>query len=176
MEKVLVYRSVYLPNLDLMVQVGATKTGVAYISTPREGELQRFFKGYEIQKEPEATEEKLISERLSEAEKQLLAYDQGTLREFELPLHFVGTAFQQEVWHALKQQPYGTLTTYSELAEQINHPQAIRAVANAVGRNPLLVVVPCHRVIGKNGRLTGFRSGLSVKRSLLIREGISEFR
>ncbi|WP_182199948.1 methylated-DNA--[protein]-cysteine S-methyltransferase [Paraliobacillus salinarum] len=78
-----------------------------------------------------------------------------------------GTAFQREVWHALQTIPYGEVSTYSSIATQINRPKAVRAVANAISANPLLIFIPCHRVIGKNGGLTGFRSGIDVKKKLL---------
>lgn len=168
-EKILYYRDDYLPELKLKIRIGATAAGVAYISGVDEAEMTRFFKEYQFY--PLKNQE-----YIDQALEQLHQYDQGGLTDFKLKLDLVGTDFQQQVWQALSRQPYGTLTTYSELAAAIGRPQSVRAVANAVGRNPLLMVIPCHRVIGKDGSLTGFRSGLSVKRSLLIREGLSEFR
>lgn len=78
-----------------------------------------------------------------------------------------GTAFQNEVWRALTTIPYGKTISYKQLAIQINRPKAVRAVANAIGDNPLAIIIPCHRVIGSNGNLTGYAGGLDVKRSLL---------
>src|SRR5690625_6638419 len=75
-----------------------------------------------------------------------------------------GTNFQIKVWKALQNIPYGQTANYSEIAEAINHPKAVRAVANAIGANPLLIFVPCHRVIGKDGSLTGFRAGIKLKK------------
>jgi methylated-DNA-[protein]-cysteine S-methyltransferase len=107
---------------------------------------------------------------LAEAVRQLRAYFAGTLRSFELPLAPRGTAFQQRVWAALRGIPYGETRTYGEVARQIGRPSASRAVGAANGRNPLPVVVPCHRVIGSTGHLTGFAGGLHLKEGLLALE------
>ncbi len=98
---------------------------------------------------------------------QLAAYFAGRLRRFDLALAPEGTPFQREVWSALTEIPYGETVSYSELARRIGRPAATRAVGAANGRNPLPIVVPCHRVIGANGSLTGFGGGLSIKRRLL---------
>jgi methylated-DNA-[protein]-cysteine S-methyltransferase len=105
-----------------------------------------------------------------EAEAQLGAYFAGELRRFELPLAPRGTAFQLSVWDALLEIPYGSTTTYSELAAAIGRPSACRAVGAANGRNPLAVIVPCHRVVGATGALTGYGGGLERKRRLLALE------
>jgi methylated-DNA-[protein]-cysteine S-methyltransferase len=105
-----------------------------------------------------------------EAEAQLHAYFAGELERFELPLAPRGTAFQRSVWDALAEIPYGSTTTYSELAAKIGRPGACRAVGAANGRNPLPVIVPCHRVIGAAGALTGYGGGLARKRRLLALE------
>ena len=102
-----------------------------------------------------------------EAIAQLDAYFAGRLRRFDLALAPEGTPFQREVWSALTEIPYGKTVSYSELARWIGRPAATRAVGAANGRNPLPIVVPCHRVIGANGSLTGFGGGLSIKRRLL---------
>jgi methylated-DNA-[protein]-cysteine S-methyltransferase len=104
---------------------------------------------------------------LREASAQLRAYFAGELRDFDLPLAPVGTAFQQDVWSALRQIPYATTTSYGALANTIGDKNAMRAVGAANGRNPLPVIVPCHRVIGANGKLVGFGGGLPIKRFLL---------
>ena len=106
-----------------------------------------------------------------EAEAQLHAYFAGELERFDLPLAPLGTAFQRSVWDALTEIPYGSTTTYSELAARIGRPSACRAVGAANGRNPLPVIVPCHRVIGAAGALTGYGGGLGRKRHLLAFEG-----
>jgi methylated-DNA-[protein]-cysteine S-methyltransferase len=107
---------------------------------------------------------------LLEAEAQLHAYFTGELERFELPLAPRGTAFQVSVWQALLEIPYGSTTTYSELAAALGRPSACRAVGAANGRNPLAVIVPCHRVIGASGALTGYGGGLERKRRLLALE------
>ena len=107
---------------------------------------------------------------LLEAEAQLHAYFAGELRRFELPLAPRGTSFQLSVWEALLEIPYGSTATYSELAAAIGRPSACRAVGAANGRNPLAVIVPCHRVIGAGGALTGYGGGLERKRRLLALE------
>jgi methylated-DNA-[protein]-cysteine S-methyltransferase len=86
---------------------------------------------------------------------------------FDLPLAPLGTEFQRRVWTALAAIPYGTTTTYAAIARSIGTPRAVRAVGTANGKNPLSIVVPCHRVIGKNGTLTGYAGGLESKRRLL---------
>jgi len=91
----------------------------------------------------------------------------GTLREFEIPLLMEGTEFQKRVWNRLRMIPYGQTTSYGELAKQIGDPKAVRAVGAANGQNPIPIIVPCHRVIGSNGSLTGFGGGLENKRKLL---------
>lgn len=101
------------------------------------------------------------------ANAQLTEYLAGRRRKFDLPYRFHGTAFQEEVWHALEQIPYGTTRTYQEIAASIHRPKAVRAVGAAISKNPLLIVVPCHRVLGANGRLTGYAGGLAMKKDLL---------
>lgn len=101
---------------------------------------------------------------------QLGAYFAGELRHFDLPLMPLGTPFQQRVWDALQTIPYGQTWSYRQLAEAIGNPTASRAVGGANGANPLPIVIPCHRVIGSNGSLTGFGGGLPVKQRLLLLE------
>ena len=107
---------------------------------------------------------------LREAEDQLGAYFAGELRRFDLPLSPRGTEFKRRVWDAVAAVPYGTTTSYSRLAAAVGSPRATRAVGAANGRNPLPIVVPCHRVIGASGALTGYGGGLEVKRALLALE------
>ncbi|MFZ3599824.1 methylated-DNA--[protein]-cysteine S-methyltransferase [Streptomyces sp. BH104] len=101
---------------------------------------------------------------------QLNAYFEGELREFDLPLDLHGTPFQRSVWAQLQRIPYGETRTYGELAEALGKPAASRAVGLANGKNPVGVIVPCHRVIGANGDLTGYGGGLDRKRRLLAFE------
>lgn len=102
---------------------------------------------------------------------QLRAYFDGELTVFSLDLAPVGTPFQCAVWQALQTIPYGETRSYGEIARQIDKPKAVRAVGAANGSNPLPIIVPCHRVIGHNGRLTGFGGGLPTKHFLLNLEG-----
>lgn len=104
---------------------------------------------------------------------QLDAYFGGELQQFDLPLAPEGTAFQQRVWSALQEIPYGETWSYGELARHIGRPTASRAVGAANGLNPIPVIIPCHRVIGANGRLTGFGGGLPTKEYLLSLEAES---
>ena len=101
---------------------------------------------------------------------QLTAYFAGELREFDVPLAVTGTAFQQQVWSALREVPYGTTCTYGDLAAAIGRPTAVRAVGAANGRNPICIVVPCHRVVGSGGSLTGYAGGVERKQLLLSLE------
>jgi methylated-DNA-[protein]-cysteine S-methyltransferase len=108
-----------------------------------------------------------------EAEEQLTAYFAGDLKEFRLPLRGEGTEFRERVWAALDAVPYGATVTYGEIAARIGASRmAVRAVGTAIGANPLLVLRPCHRVIGADGTLTGYAAGLERKRRLLTIEGV----
>lgn len=106
----------------------------------------------------------------TEAIRQLRAYFAGELKKFDLRLIFDGTKFQVRVWSALRTIPYGETWSYMELAKRIGTPKAVRAVGAANGSNPIPIIVPCHRVIGSNGDLTGFGGGLPIKKKLLALE------
>ena len=108
--------------------------------------------------------------RLAHAVRQLRAYFAGELRRFELPLAPEGTPFQQRVWQELLNIPYGETISYGELARRIGKPTGSRAVGLANGANPISIVIPCHRVIGSNGKLTGYGGGLKTKEWLLALE------
>lgn len=101
----------------------------------------------------------------------LLQYLQGQHSRLDLPLDIEGTAFQQRVWKELRKIPYGQTRSYSEIARRIGQPKATRAVARACATNPVPIVIPCHRVIRKNGALGGYGGGIARKRALLSREG-----
>ena len=107
---------------------------------------------------------------LQAAKRQLAEYFGGTRRDFDLPLASGGTAFQRRVWAELRRIPFAATISYGELARRIGQPAASRAVGAANGRNPLAIVIPCHRVIGTGGALTGYGGGLSVKAALLALE------
>ncbi|HEY6565561.1 MAG TPA: methylated-DNA--[protein]-cysteine S-methyltransferase [Pirellulaceae bacterium] len=104
--------------------------------------------------------------------RQLDAYFRGNLRDFDVPLSMSGTPFEQRVWTALREIPYGVTVSYRDIAEQIGQGKAFRAVGLANGRNPIPILVPCHRVIGANGQLTGYGGGLETKKWLLELEGV----
>jgi methylated-DNA-[protein]-cysteine S-methyltransferase len=109
---------------------------------------------------------------LEASARQLKEYFAGKRRKFDLPLAAAGTDFQRSVWAALAAIPYGELRSYRDIAQSIAKPKAVRAVGAANGRNPLPIVVPCHRVIGADGSLTGFAGGLEAKTFLLELEGV----
>ena len=136
-------------------------TALSGVSTePEEGAPHRVPQGWVGDAEP-----------FVEVERQLGAYFAGELREFDLPLAPAGTAWQLRVWRALTTIPYGETAGYGELAEELGKPTASRAVGTANGRNPISVIVPCHRIIGANGALTGYSGGLERKKKLLNLEG-----
>lgn len=107
---------------------------------------------------------------IEHAVSELEEYFAGTRREFDIPLRLCGTGFQTQVWKALSHIPYGTTISYASLAKIIGCPGSTRAIANAVGANPLSIILPCHRVIGSDGSLTGYAGGLTAKRFLLSLE------
>ncbi|MED0770476.1 methylated-DNA--[protein]-cysteine S-methyltransferase [Bacillus siamensis] len=110
-------------------------------------------------------------EKLASYTAELSEYIKNGRAVFSVPLDLYGTEFQLAVWKALMDIPYGETYSYSDIAEMIRKPSAVRAVGAAIGKNPVLITVPCHRVIGKNGKLTGFRGGLEMKKQLLALEG-----
>ena len=107
---------------------------------------------------------------LEDAAHQLREYFAGRLTHFNLPLAPQGTAFRKKVWFHLAQLPYGKIISYRDLAEQVGNPKACRAVGAANGANPIPIIIPCHRVIGSNGKLTGYAGGLPIKEGLLALE------
>ncbi len=115
-------------------------------------------------------EQKGLSPLLAEAQKQFLAYFEGSLQHFNLPLAPTGTEFQKNVWDALTKIPYGTTATYGEVAAAIGNAKACRAVGGANNKNPLGVIIPCHRVIGADKSLVGYAGGLHIKQWLLAHE------
>ena len=144
------YRHLSTPLGNLWV--GASDEGIAEIAF-REGES-------------EAAESALLTQAIAE----LRAYFAGELCRFSLPLAPAGTVFQQSVWQALRQVDYADTCSYGDIANRIKNPKAVRAVGAANGRNPIAIVVPCHRIIGANGSLTGYNGGLQRKQWLLAHE------
>ncbi|WP_255555176.1 methylated-DNA--[protein]-cysteine S-methyltransferase [Flavobacterium sp. NKUCC04_CG] len=110
------------------------------------------------------------SKYIDATQTQLTEYFEGNRQTFDLCLHPIGTDFQQKVWRELQNIPYGRAVSYLEMSKRLGNVKAIRAAASANGKNPLLIVIPCHRVIGKDGSLTGFTAGLAVKKWLLEHE------
>ncbi|MDQ2178917.1 methylated-DNA--[protein]-cysteine S-methyltransferase [Marinifilum sp. D714] len=112
------------------------------------------------------------TEKLSEAKEQLLAYFNNQLIQFELQLDPDGTVFQKQIWKELEEIPFGETKSYQDIANSIEKPNACRAIGMANSKNPIPIIIPCHRVIGKNGKLTGYAGGLDIKAKLLQIEGI----
>lgn len=152
--------------------IGATSKGLCYISSPND--RWEAFRDWAIHK--------FVNPKLIEDEDQfkpylteLIAYFQGEQTKFRMPVDLQGTAFQKQVWRALSQIPFGETRNYAQIAEEIGKPAAVRAVGSAIGANPVLITIPCHRVIGKNGKLTGYRGGLEMKEHLLqLENGINK--
>lgn len=125
---------------------------------------------FPVQGEPPAVECTEPTVLLQHAAQQVREYLAGERTTFSLPTAPAGTEFQRAVWQALREIPYGETRSYRELAQAIGRPGAARAVGQAAHRNPLLLLVPCHRLVGANGSLTGFAAGLAVKKRLLLLE------
>ncbi|WP_145037927.1 methylated-DNA--[protein]-cysteine S-methyltransferase [Paenibacillus sp. Y412MC10] len=149
---------------DWNIYIAATPQGLCYIGSPDKPfkELEEWvnakFPGCELFQNDKGMQPYAA---------ELADYLQGKRERFEFAMDYKGTDFQMAVWDALCQIPYGQTFTYSDIAHQIGKPAAVRAVGAAIGANPLLITVPCHRVIGKSGALTGYRGGLGMKTRLL---------
>lgn len=115
-----------------------------------------------------ASEHRILRQALHE----LREYFTGRRQEFSIPVQTLGTSFQQQVWQGLQTIPFGGVMSYGELADQIGHPRSMRALGNANGRNPIAIIVPCHRVVATGGKLGGYSSGLDKKLWLLAHEGV----
>lgn len=144
--------------------VAKTEGGLCYVGSPGQSyeELEVW-----IQKHfPQAS---LVEneEALKPYIDELNEYFKGMRQSFSLPVDVKGTPFQEKIWAVLKQIPYGKTYSYSDIAELIQKPTAVRAVGTAIGANPVLITVPCHRVMGKNGSITGYRGGVDLKEYLL---------
>lgn len=139
------------------------------VSTPA-GELTGLYMDQQRHRPPEHLFGDREHDLLPEVASQLTEYFAGRRTRFSVPVKLIGTPFQQEVWTALQDIPYGETTTYGELAQLLGKPQAARAVGLANGKNPISIIVPCHRVVGSTGDLTGYGGGLDRKRRLLAHE------
>lgn len=153
-----------LSHEDWNMHIAATSTGLCYV-----GSQNMPFDELADWVNTRFPDSVLIrdDEKLKPYAYELIEYLQGKRKSFTIPFDFHGTPFQLDVWRALYEIPYGQTKSYSDIANQIQKPNAVRAVGAAIGANPVLITVPCHRVIGKNGALTGYRGGMEMKTKLL---------
>lgn len=135
-------------------------TGLSLITEQEEAKWQRYTKDYELEE----------TELIKETAKQLTEYLEGSRREFDIRLNPAGTLFQKKVWDALCTIPYGETRSYQQIAEAIGNINASRAVGMANHNNPIMCIIPCHRVIGSNGKLVGYAGGIKLKEQLLSLE------
>jgi methylated-DNA-[protein]-cysteine S-methyltransferase len=149
---------------DLNFYIASTSKGLCYVGSQNKPfeELSEWakkrFPGSSLVEDDEKLEPYVV---------EITQYLEGKRKTFTVPFDYDGTAFQLTVWNALCEIPYGQTKSYSDIANDINKPAAVRAVGAAIGANPVLITVPCHRVVGKNGSLTGYRGGLEMKTLLL---------
>lgn len=143
----------YIYDLTIgKVTIACDKEGITLVSSTKEKDLSH---------------NKCRNALLDEAARQLEEYFKGERKQFDLPLNPKGTVFQQQVWEALCKIPYGETRSYKEIAEMIGNPKACRAVGGANNKNPIMILIPCHRVIGADGKLIGYDGGLKLKSYLL---------
>lgn len=153
-----------MTHLDWKLYLVFTEKALYYIGTPNNSfdEIEQWTQ----RKFP--NDELIQNDQLAEMySKEITEYLNNERNAFSVPTDLSGTKFQLAVWDALSKIPYGEIQTYTDIAEAINNPKAVRAVGAAIGANPLLIIIPCHRVIAKSGALTGFRAGLDVKERLI---------
>lgn len=164
-------RKVFCTSFDSRIghiYIASTERGLCKVSIPKETKKD-FFKWLENHFEIDAVNDN--KSRNKEYIDQINRYLNGKLVEFTFPIDFIGTPFQLRVWKKLIQIPYGTTTTYSQLAKRVGVPKGFQAVGRANGANPLPIIIPCHRVIGSDGSLIGYSSGVKTKEFLLRLEG-----
>lgn len=144
--------------------VAKTEMGLCYVGSPGES-----FEEFEARIQKRFPSACLIEhvEALQPFKNELDEYFKRERQVFSLPVDIKGTPFQEMIWKALTQIPYGKTYSYSDIAQLIGRPQAVRAVGRAIGANPVMITIPCHRVIGKNGEITGYRGGIEMKELLL---------
>lgn len=153
-----------LNHKDWNLYIAATAKGLCYVGSKNlpfeelSGWAEKRFLGSPLVEDREMLQSYVV---------ELMEYFDGERNCFTIPFDYNGTEFQLAVWNALCEIPYGETKSYSEIANYINKPAAVRAVGAAIGANPVLITVPCHRVVGKNGSLTGYRGGLEMKTQLL---------
>jgi methylated-DNA-[protein]-cysteine S-methyltransferase len=161
-EQILYYT--YLTLEDRQMVIAATAKGLCYVGSWDQSlaEMKEWASKH-MKVERFEQDEK----QMSPYARQLEEYFSGKRTTFTIPLDLQGTPFQLEVWSAMREVPYGKTASYHDVAQKLQKPLAVRAVGTAIGRNPVLIVAPCHRIIGKNGTLTGYRGGLEMKDQLL---------
>lgn len=159
------WKACFIDNWN--IYIAATTQGVCFVGSPNEpfSELEAW-----VQKNIPTFHLIPSDHKLQPVIDELQQYLHGKRQQFTVAKDVIGTDFQQAVWHACELIPYGETSTYSQIAEQIGRPKAVRAVGSAIGANPLLFIIPCHRMIAKNGSLAGFRAGIEVKEYLLTLE------
>lgn len=143
--------------------IAATEKGLCYVGGA-DGDFQEML--HWLRKNIPNACVREAKENLTDFHQQFAEYFSGQRKTFTFPLDVIGSSFQKTVWHELLNIPYGSTVSYSDIAAKIGHPHSVRAVGKAIGTNPLLIVIPCHRVIRKNGSLGGFRGGLLMKKQL----------
>lgn len=166
MAKEIFYSKTKINNRDYLI--ASTNLGLAFVGCQNGNmnELNSFFKHDKLVYNDELNKQYI---------KELREYLEGIRTTFDMQLDVSGTEFQKQVWDQLREIPYGQLSSYSEIANKINRPKAVRAVGTAIGRNPVSIIVPCHRVLAKNGTLGGYRGGLAMKQELLnLEKEVSE--
>lgn len=153
----MVYSEVWFMGRKLIV--AADQQGITWVGSPLEGldTLQSYYKTVSLVRNDEFFDDLRV---------QLKEYESKERQSFDIPLHLIGTEFRIKVWNALLQVPFGKIVSYTEIANRIGQPQSVRAVASAIGKNPIMLLVPCHRVNGKDGKLRGFRGGIDLKIAL----------
>ncbi|WP_339160910.1 methylated-DNA--[protein]-cysteine S-methyltransferase [Siminovitchia sp. FSL H7-0308] len=144
--------------------IAATSKGLVYVGSPNKPleELSAWVEKHFPDSQLVEHEKNLAPYKM-----QIIEYLEGKRKEFTFPVDYKGTPFQLSVWNTLCEIPYGQTKTYSDIANYLNKPTAARAVGAAIGANPIMIAVPCHRIVGKNGALTGYRGGLAMKSKLL---------
>ena len=160
----MIYWNMYTHACGVRFLIAATDNGLCFTGSD----------GCDEQELKEWVGKKRKGQVIVQNEQKLVSYKEAFDAFFDkssttlsMPLDIIGTPFQQQVWEALKTIPYGETCSYADIAQAIGKPTAVRAVGGAIGANPVMIVIPCHRVIGKNGTLTGFRGGLQLKERLL---------
>jgi len=157
-----------LEYAHLKLYIAATEKGLCYVGSP--GHSSEEFVSA-IHKRFPAAELKENIEVMQPYIEELHEYFEGKREAFTMPVDVKGTPFQEAIWKALQEIPYGLTFSYSDIAHKVGKSAAVRAVGTAIGANPVLITIPCHRVIGKNGAITGYRGGTEMKQYLLDLEG-----